>query len=101
MLGLVETKRHSWFMARHHLGAAIKRYLQLGEDLLALHARHALAYVPYVEEDFASALSQLQEVLGEAEHLPAGPARDQLVELLVQDTAKTRDKIDRPIPPDG
>ncbi len=94
MLGLIQTKRHRWLLAEHHLRSATNRYQHTkAEQIHLIHVLHALAFVPYEKGDYEKALVQLQATKQSAEALPASPACDWIIRELNADIAKTENKI--------
>ncbi|HVO72323.1 MAG TPA: hypothetical protein VMT24_19880 [Aggregatilineaceae bacterium] len=96
MLGLVQIKRHRWGIAERHLRAALAYYEQAGQAVYAAHARHALAFIPYEQGDFARALGALEAVLVHARSLPERAAREWLVQLVASDIEDARQKLSGP-----
>jgi hypothetical protein len=96
MLGLIQIKRHRWGTAERHLRAALAYYEQAGQAVYTVHARHALAFIPYEQGDFAPALEALEAVLVQAQALPDKAAREWLVQLIATDIEDARQKLNGP-----
>lgn len=94
MLGMIQAKRHQWRMAERHLDAARKYYELTGDEVYAVHARHALAYLLYEQHDFRRALAALEEVSRIAETISERPARDQLVRQVGDDIEDVKRKLE-------
>jgi len=97
MLGLIQIKRHRWSIAERHLRAALAYYEQAGQAIYAVHAQHALAFIPYEQGDLRRALEALEAVLVQARALPEEAAREWLVRLVMADIAVVRRELDRPL----
>jgi hypothetical protein len=96
MLGLIQIKRHRWNLAERHLNAVCAYYEQAGQSTYAVHAQHALAFIPYEQGDFPRALDALEAVLVRAQALPEKAARDWLIRLIAADIEDVRQKLNAP-----
>jgi hypothetical protein len=94
VLGLIQTKRGQWKMAERHLTAAYTYYKKAGEDVNAVQAYYALAFIPYEQSDWKCAKPLLEKTREMAEALPDAAARDKLVKSIQDDI----DEIDRRLP---
>lgn len=94
MLGMIQAKRRRWCAAKRHLEAAYAQYVRTGEDVYAVHAKHALAYIPHEQGDSRGTLQELEEVvLPMAQALPDPATRDGLVALIEKDIRDIRQEL--------
>jgi hypothetical protein len=93
MLGLIQIKRHRWAAAERHLNAACTYYKRAGQAVSAVHAQHALAFIPYEQGDFPRALEALEAVLAQAQALPEKAAHEWLARLVAADIDDVRHRL--------
>jgi hypothetical protein len=93
MLGLVQMMRHQWPVAERHLRAAYAHYAETGDTMQAVHAQHALAYIPVEQGDLRRGLGALKAALRVAEDLPPQPGREHLLKVIQDDCADVEKQL--------
>jgi hypothetical protein len=94
MLGLIQTKRCQWLLAEKHLQAAYNWYRKAHNDIWAVNAYHALAFIPVEQHNIGRAEVMLRESLAMARELPASEARENLVSVIEEDLRKLLGQVE-------
>jgi hypothetical protein len=89
MLGLIETKRRRWEIAAWHLRTARTYYENAGEKTNVVQTVYALASIPFEQQDWPAARSELVAARAAALELPDGAVRDRLIALIEEDITET------------
>jgi hypothetical protein len=85
MLGLIQTKRRRWEIAAWHLSTARTYYEKVGEKTNAVQTEYALASIPFEQQDWSTARSELVAARAAVLKLPDGAVRDRLISLIEAD----------------
>ncbi len=93
MLGLIHLKRHKWSAARYYLSTAAEHFRALELMASMISAKHALSYIPFEQQDYATALVQLSELLDEAEHVLDAEAFSNIRPDIEEDIEEARRRL--------